>query len=147
MSQDATPDAAIQGESSAPAQLADADAPAEPAFILYKEGEDYRTALGHLISWVNGLLIPVYCHEATASAPWCSRWWEHTEAIAQFYGLWMAWHEMTGAHAAAIGPASWHRDFLTPVMGALRNPAGPFAACKPGSHRIVEPPDIEYPRG
>ncbi|WUP22399.1 DUF4913 domain-containing protein (plasmid) [Streptomyces sp. NBC_00271] len=95
--------------------------------------------------WVHGLLLPVYGREVTSMAPWCSRWWEHLEAVAQLYGLWMAWQELTGDGSALSGPASWHRDFLMPVMSSLRDPSGPFAGCKPGLHRDKESPPIEAP--
>ncbi|NEE06434.1 DUF4913 domain-containing protein, partial [Streptomyces sp. SID7499] len=42
--------------------------------------------------------------------------------------------------AGLTGPAIWHRDYLTHVMAALRNPSGPFAGCKPGAHRPKDVP-------
>ncbi|TRO56040.1 DUF4913 domain-containing protein [Streptomyces sp. IB201691-2A2] len=94
--------------------------------------------------WVDGLLLPVYGREVTSTAPWCSRWWAHTEAVAQFYGLWMAWQQMTGPGSALSGPLTWHRDCLGPVMTALRDPSGPFAGCKSGNHREKESPATEF---
>ncbi|MCW7944358.1 hypothetical protein AAW14_20385 [Streptomyces hygroscopicus] len=105
--------------------------------------EDFTAALHDLMRWVNHLLLPVYGRETSTSAPWCPRWWEHMEAIAQLYGLWMAWQELTGSKAPLTGPASWHRDFLQPVMASLRDPSGPFAGCKAGGHRPKEPPYVE----
>jgi hypothetical protein len=117
-----------------------------PRFILYLEGAEHELALRRLALWVTHLLLPVYGREATSSAPWCPRWWEHGEAVAQLYGLWMAWYELTGPDMAMTGPASWHRDFLTPVMTTLRDPTGPFAGCKPGAHRPKEAPQTDtYP--
>lgn len=116
-----------------------------PPFILYKAGEEFTSALGDLTVWVNGLLLPVYGREVTSSAPWCPRWWEHLEAVAQFYGLWMAWQEMTGPGAHLSGPAVWHRDYLGPVMNSLRDPSGPFAGCKAGRHREKDQPQNEEP--
>ncbi|WP_229814084.1 DUF4913 domain-containing protein [Streptomyces thermoviolaceus] len=111
--------------------------------MLYKAGEEFLSALQELTLWVDGLLLPVYGREVTSTAPWCPRWWEHLEAVAQLYGLWMAWQEMTGPGSPLSGPAAWHRDCLGPVMASLRDPAGPFAGCKPGSHRAKEPPQSE----
>ncbi|MEV0185813.1 DUF4913 domain-containing protein [Streptomyces sp. NPDC050625] len=105
--------------------------------------EEYTTALFSLMRWVHHLLLPVYGRETTSNAPWCPRWWEHMEAVAQLYGLWMAWQELTGSRAPLTGPASWHRDYLQPVMSSLRDPSGPFAGCKPGGHRPKEPPPVE----
>ncbi|MFJ5035663.1 DUF4913 domain-containing protein [Streptomyces sp. NPDC088560] len=93
--------------------------------------------------WVNNLLVPVYCREVSSARPWCSRWWEHMEAVAHFYALWMAWQNLTGAESALDGPAVWHRDFLRPVMEAVRDASGPFAGCKPGAHRHKEPPKVD----
>ncbi|RSM96378.1 DUF4913 domain-containing protein [Streptomyces sp. WAC 01325] len=115
----------------------------ESPFILYKDGEDYFKALAALRIWVNGLLVPVYGRETSTQRAWCPRWWEHIEAVAQFYGLWMAWQELTGGEAALSGPGNWHRDYLTPVMDSLRDPNGPFSGCKPGHHRVKEPPTID----
>ena len=118
---------------------------ATPAFILYTDGEEYGIELSRLISWVNELLVPVYGRETSSVAPWCSRWWEHAEAVAQLHGLSLAWQELTGPEAPPTGPASWHRDFLSPVLSTLRDPSGPFAGCKDDSHRVKEPPRVYYP--
>ncbi|MDX3850987.1 DUF4913 domain-containing protein [Streptomyces sp. AK02-01A] len=97
------------------------------------------------MAWVHQLLLPVYGRETSSNAPWCPRWWEHMEAVAQLHGLWLAWQELTGADAALSGPASWHRDYLGPVFASLRDPAGPFAGCKTGSHRVKDLPPVEDP--
>ncbi|WP_444950572.1 DUF4913 domain-containing protein [Micromonospora ureilytica] len=115
----------------------------EPFFILYFGGPDYVEELRRLSMWVEKLLIPVYGEEVTSGAPWCPRWREHTEAIAQFHGLWLAWQDKTGPKASLTGPSEWHRDHLGPTMAALRNPSGPFAGCKPGAHRAKERPPVE----
>ncbi|WP_406278421.1 DUF4913 domain-containing protein [Streptomyces sp. NBC_00191] len=115
----------------------------KPQFILYLHGPEHERALRSLTLWVRHLLIPVYGRETTSAAPWCSRWWEHQEAVAQLYGLWMAWQELTDPGAGLTGPAVWHRDYLTHVMAALRDPSGPFAGCKPGAHRAKEAPHTD----
>nr|WP_083466415.1 DUF4913 domain-containing protein [Kibdelosporangium sp. MJ126-NF4]CEL15620.1 hypothetical protein [Kibdelosporangium sp. MJ126-NF4]CTQ90341.1 hypothetical protein [Kibdelosporangium sp. MJ126-NF4] len=121
------------------------DTAKNPFFILYMDGPDYGAELGRLVVWVNRLLVPVYCRETTSQAPWCAEWWKHTEAVAQLHGLWLAWQELTGAEAELTGPASWHRDFLTPVLDTLRDSLGPFAGCKADMHRDKMPPHVEYP--
>jgi hypothetical protein len=112
-------------------------------FILYLDGHDYEDALHRLSAWVRHLLLPVYGRETSSQAPWCSRWWEHQEAVAKLYALWMAWADLTGPGAGMTGPASWHRDHLAPTMESLRDPSGPFAGCKPGAHRAKEAPQCE----
>jgi hypothetical protein len=115
-------------------------------FILYLDGLEYHEEFTQLSLWVRNLLMPVYGREITSNAPWCSCWWEHPEALAQLHGLWMAWQELTRSAAGRTGPATWHRDFLTVTMSALRDPSGPFAGCKPGAHRPKESPPIdEFP--
>ncbi|MFI9305694.1 DUF4913 domain-containing protein [Streptomyces triculaminicus] len=115
-------------------------------FILYLEGEEQQAAMEALSFWVSGLLLPVYGREVTSRSPWCSQWWEHLEAVAQLHALWLAWQELTGPNGGLTGPAMWHRDYLGPVMQALRDPDGPFAGCRPGGHRAKETPTVEaYP--
>ncbi|WP_328749946.1 DUF4913 domain-containing protein [Streptomyces sp. NBC_00285] len=116
-----------------------------PKFILYLQGPEYGQSLRQLTLWVHHVLLPVYGREVTSMAPWCSRWWEHREAVAQLHALWLAWGELsdTGSESGLSGPASWHRDYLNPVMHILRDPSGPFAGCKPGSHRAKESPPVD----
>ncbi|MFJ4683112.1 DUF4913 domain-containing protein [Streptomyces sp. NPDC091377] len=113
-----------------------------PAFILYMDGPEYDDALYRLTLWVRHLVLPVYGREVTSSDPWCPSWWKHPEAVAQLYGLWMAWQDLTGPGSPPTGPANWHRDYLGPVMDSLRNPTGPFAGCKPNGHREKETPGM-----
>ncbi|MEU9344702.1 DUF4913 domain-containing protein [Streptomyces sp. NPDC048278] len=115
-------------------------------FILYLKGDEHEDALHKLTLWVRYLLLPVYGREVTSTAPWCTSWWRHREAVAQLYGLWMAWQELTSPKAGMTGPSVWQRDHLSPVMTALRDPSGPFAGCKAGGHREKEPPGMApYP--
>jgi hypothetical protein len=117
--------------------------PEGPQFVLYLENADYHDAVNRLALWVRHLLLPVYAREITSSAPWCPQWWQHPEAVAQLYGLWMAWQQLSMPAAGLTGPASWHRDFLGPAMLSLRDPSGPFAGCKPGAHRAKEVPQMD----
>ncbi|MGP3974550.1 DUF4913 domain-containing protein [Streptomyces sp. 8N114] len=114
-----------------------------PSFILFLDGPEHQETLRRLTLWTHHLLLPVYGREVTSTAPWCPRWWEHEEAVAQLHGLFLAWQELTGPDAGASGPAMWHRDYLGPVMDTLRDPTGPFAGCKPGSHRVKQLPPID----
>ncbi|MFE7975118.1 DUF4913 domain-containing protein [Streptomyces shenzhenensis] len=116
-----------------------------PRFILYLQGPEYGQTLRKLTLWVHHVLLPVYGREVTSSAPWCSRWWEHPEAVAQLHGLWLAWGDLTdtASPVGLNGPATWHRDYLPHVMQSLRDPSGPFAGCKPGAHRPKEAPTVD----
>jgi hypothetical protein len=119
------------------------DEPSPPRFILYREGAEYGRELRQLTLWTHHVLLPVYGREVASTAPWCSSWWEHPEAVAQLHGLWLAWADLTGPGSPLSGPASWHRDFLGPVMMSLRDPSGPFAGCKPGNHRAKQSPPVD----
>ncbi|MGW2965221.1 DUF4913 domain-containing protein [Streptomyces sp. NPDC001220] len=136
---------AAPAEASSEAPPPAAGPPAAPKFILYLQGPEYGQALRQLTLWVHHVLLPVYGREVTSSAPWCSRWWEHPEAVAQMHSLWLAWGELTetGNSTGMNGPAVWHRDYLATVMTNLRDPSGPFAGCKPGSHRVKETPAVD----
>ncbi|WP_405863177.1 DUF4913 domain-containing protein [Streptomyces sp. NBC_01515] len=112
-------------------------------FILYLEGSAYDDALKGLVDWVGFLLLPVYGREPHSSSPWCPRWWEHPEAVAQLHALWMSWQELTGPGSSLSGPLNWHRDCMAHVMASLRDPSGPFAGCKAGSHRAKEAPTAD----
>lgn len=126
-----------------PAAEESSQSPDAPQFILYLQGPAYLSMLRRLTLWAHHVLLPVYGREITSTAPWCSRWWEHPEAVAQLHGLWMAWSELTGPGSDMTGPALWHRDYLGPVLDSLRDPAGPFAGCKPGSHRPKDIPPVD----
>ncbi|MDQ0808445.1 hypothetical protein QFZ63_000159 [Streptomyces sp. B3I7] len=115
----------------------------KPQFILYLEDPERSEAIERLVFWVHYLVLPVYADETSSSAPWCPRWWEHTKAVTYLYALWMAWQELTDFNGGLTGPAVWHRDFLAPTMAILRDPSGPFAGCKEGSHQSKEPPVVD----
>ncbi|MBY8342458.1 MULTISPECIES: DUF4913 domain-containing protein [Streptomyces] len=136
---DAAEEADAKADSTAPQE----ESPSPSHFILYKEGPEYVEALRQLTLWTHHVLLPVYGREVTSTQPWCSRWWEHPEAVAQLHSLWLAWGELTGPGSGMCGPANWHRDYLAPVMNSLREPMGPFAGCKPGSHRGKEKPTVD----
>jgi hypothetical protein len=117
--------------------------PPESPFILYMHGPAYGRELRDLTLWTHHVLLPVYGREISSSDPWCPRWWEHPEAVAQLHALWLAWQELTDHSGGLMGPLNWHRDCLGPVMNSLRDPSGPFAGCKSGSHRPKQPPAVE----
>lgn len=117
--------------------------PPTAPFIVFLDEPEYEQALGGLALWVQHLLLPIYGREVTSAAPWCPRWWEHPDAVAHLHGLWLAWQDLTGVAGGLSGPASWHRDHLGPAMSSLRDPNGPFAGCRVGTHRPKAPPTVE----
>jgi hypothetical protein len=123
------------------------DPPPRPVFMPYLRGHQRLQAQRDLAQWVHQLLVPVYVREVTSTALWCDQWWLHPEAVMQLHGLQMAWNQLTGPGGGPTGPAMWHRDFLGPLLTALRSPAGPFAGCKPGRHRDSPPYQPRNPPG
>ncbi|MFD7908574.1 DUF4913 domain-containing protein [Kitasatospora sp. NPDC059747] len=114
-------------------------------FILAMGGAQYAAELAGLANWVNHLLLPSYGREIGSARPWCSRWYEHPEAVARLHGLWLAWQQLTAAEAGHTGPSTWHRDHLDHTLLQLRSPDGPFAACTTSpsrpAHRLLSTPD------
>lgn len=138
----ATEDQAIEDQATED-QATEDQAEPKPFFILYLGEPEFSIELSLLVQWVHGLLIPAYGNEVSSARPWCSQWWQHATAIAHFHGLWLAWQHLTGPRADRLGPTTWHRDFLLPTMNTLRSADGPFAGCKPGSHRPKDAPPTE----
>ncbi|MER6442361.1 DUF4913 domain-containing protein [Streptomyces sp. NPDC001185] len=99
--------------------------PDPPQFILCMESPAYGHTLRQLTLWTHHVLLPVYGREITSTTLWCSRWWDHPEAVAQFHGPWLAWGELTGPGSEMSGPVNWHRDYLAPAMNSLRDPRPP----------------------
>jgi Domain of unknown function (DUF4913) len=122
---------------------------ATPAFILRLDDDAYDAELRKLAAWVETILIPYYAREATQAAPWCARWFEHSEAVARLHACWLAWQGLTDptAGAGATGASQWHRDHLDPMLTRLRAPDGPFTACMTMSdtprHTPLDPPPYD----
>ncbi|GAA2105624.1 DUF4913 domain-containing protein [Streptomyces albiaxialis] len=104
--------------------------PPAPPLILRLSPDEFDAELQQLDQWVRYVLVPTYLNEITSYAPWCSRWWEHPQAVARLHALWIAWQELTTPEAGGwTGPSVWHRDHLDPCLAALRSPGGPLTAC------------------
>lgn len=88
--------------------------------------------------FVDHFLVHIYArHYEPASAwRWCSRWWEHPEAVSRLAALWQAFEALR--QEPGTGPATWWRDYCDPTMAALTDPGGPFAQCRGGERH--EPP-------
>ncbi|MEV3922418.1 DUF4913 domain-containing protein [Actinomadura coerulea] len=113
-----------------PAGLPEEEGTVVPTFLLYLDGPEHTLELETMATWVNVLLVPVYVSGVSPQRPWCSRWWEHPEALARLHALWMAWQGLTDSPACGhTGPGIWHRDHLDPTLARLRAPDGPFSGC------------------
>ncbi|MFB7620042.1 DUF4913 domain-containing protein [Kitasatospora sp. NPDC056181] len=143
----ADPDAPTESgteEPGAESTEAEPDAPTS-VFIVAMGGAEYAAEVAALGNWVTHVLLPIYGREISSTRPWCSRWYEHQEAVARLHALWLAWQQLTDAEAGISGPATWHRDHLDHALLQLRAPDGPFAACTTSAarpnHRVLTSPD------
>ncbi|MEV7595822.1 DUF4913 domain-containing protein [Kitasatospora sp. NPDC089797] len=108
-----------------------------PPFIFLLEGEKLHAELRLLAEWVEGVLVPGCLGEPSADSRWCHLWTEHWDAVGALHALWLAWQELTDpAVCGFTGPSTWYRDHYRPCMTELRGPAGPFAGCTKGEHRV-----------
>lgn len=63
---------------------------------------------------------------------WCPRWWEHPEAVARLFALWLAWEAATVEGADLSDRSSWwvyHWGHHGPILLDRKN--GPFRDCDP----------------
>ncbi|MCI0689931.1 MAG: DUF4913 domain-containing protein [Sporichthyaceae bacterium] len=131
------------------AAIRDARVPAPFELVTRNDPVAIRRVMPGLEDWVRQVLVPVYVNgrEPGPLAPWCPRWWDHPEARARFYGLWLAFLELTDPDAGPTGPGDWHRSHLDPTLARLRDPNGPFAGCTRAAdsppHRVGAPAPIQ----
>ncbi len=71
--------------------------------------------------------------ESGVGVRWCTRWYEHNEAIARLEALRRAWDEHVVTPGA--GMSSWYISPYDPHITALTAPGGPFWQCSPGRHQ------------
>lgn len=83
------------------------------------------------------------------NASWCSRWWEHAEAISRLEALWESWEKLR--LEPGTGMATWWRDYADPHMAVLTDrDTGPFTKCDftKSAHEIPQIwPRNSLPRG
>jgi hypothetical protein len=60
---------------------------------------------------------------------WCPSWWAHAEAIEVLEGLWRAWEQLRLPEHAALGRATWWRDWCYPLLRELTAEDGTFQRC------------------
>ncbi|WP_017541547.1 DUF4913 domain-containing protein [Nocardiopsis halophila] len=105
----------------------------------------YVTVVRELGHWVDTYLVPVWVHSVSASAPWCTQWPQHRDAVSMLHALWLSWQYFIDTEqAGSVGPITWINTHLFPTMERLRSAKGPFAACMRATgrtdHRIPSPP-------
>lgn len=75
--------------------------------------------------------------ESGVGVRWCTRWYEHDEAIARLEALRRAWEEHVAQPGA--GMSTWYISHHDPHITALTAPGGPFWQCSPGHHQPARP--------
>lgn len=63
---------------------------------------------------------------------WCPQWWEHPEAVARLFALWLAWEAATAEGADLSDRSSWwvyHWGHHGTIL--LDRKTGPFRDCDP----------------
>jgi len=71
--------------------------------------------------------------ESGVGVRWCTRWYDHDEAVARFEALRRAWDEHVVQPGA--GMSSWYLSHYDPHITALTSAGGPFWQCSPGHHQ------------
>lgn len=113
----------------------DAGGPPEPLFP-------------NVFTFVVEHLAHVYEREAAKMSMfrWCSRWYEHPEAVSRLEGLWQAFEALR--LDPTLGTSTWWRDHADPAMTALSGGQGPFRQCTPESHVASSAlPTVGLPEG
>ncbi len=103
------------------------------------------TLFPNVYLFVRDHLVHVYERETSkqGSFRWCSRWFEHPEAVSRLEALWKAFESLR--QDPGVGASSWWRDHADPVMGALSSGQGVFRQCSPGQHVLSDPLPMEEP--
>ncbi len=90
--------------------------------------------------------------ESGTGVRWCTRWYDHAEAIARLEALRRAWEEHVVQPGASM--STWYLSHYDPHITALTGPGGPFWQCSPGNHQPGRPvghellerhPTIDFP--
>ncbi|GAB7192822.1 hypothetical protein NUM3379_35310 [Kineococcus sp. NUM-3379] len=92
-----------------------------------KDEEEFEPFYPSVVAWVEGYFAPMYARALGPNTRWCARWWDHAEAHSRLDALWRSWETLR--LDPFMGMATWYRDHLDSQLGALLNPAGPFAQC------------------
>lgn len=71
------------------------------------------------------------------SYTWCRMWWAHSEALLRITAIWEAWEHHRDE---PLGMSTWLLHHADPHMAILLSKDnGPFAACKPDRHTLLDP--------
>jgi hypothetical protein len=91
-----------------------------------------------LEAWVTGWFVQVFARHPGPDRRWCSKWWDHPEAIHRLEDLWRSWEALRLRDD--LGMSTWLREHLDPQRDRLMADAGPFQSCDKTEHN--RPPDL-----
>ncbi len=75
--------------------------------------------------------------ESGVGVRWCTRWYDHDEAVSRLEALRRAWEEQVVKPGASM--STWYLTHYDPHITALTAPGGPFWQCSPGHHQPARP--------
>ena len=99
----------------------------------------------HVHAWVEGFLAPTYAHELGhgESWRWCSKWWNHAEALVRLEAAWRAWEVLR--LDPGVGASVWLQQHGDPCMAVLTDRDGPFSHCSADKHKGAPPLPTDPP--
>ena len=109
------------------------------------------------VATITELKVSKGSSESGTAVRWCTRWYDHDDAVARLEALRRAWEEHVVQPGAAM--SSWYIHHFDPHIGVLTAAGGPFWQCSPGHHqpaRVIgheliegypttDPEDTEHP--
>lgn len=100
-------------------------------------GEERPAEFGNPEEFVQNFLAPHIRRRLGGRYTWCSQWWAHEEALSRITALWLAFEYLRWE--GALGMSTWWLHHADPHLSILLSKDdGPFAACKPGRHEVVD---------
>jgi len=75
--------------------------------------------------------------ESGVGVRWCTRWYDHDEAVSRLEALRRAWEEQVVKPGASM--STWYLTHYDPHITALTAPGGTFWQCSPGHHQPARP--------
>lgn len=106
----------------------------------------------NVYTFVNYHLLPYYDREVYKNHTnyvWCDQWWRHTEALARFRALWVAWEGMR-LSKEPTSEAIWLIQYAEPIMRSIFSPQGCFRSCQTGhdpQSETRQPSSAQPPEG
>lgn len=115
-----------------------------------QEGHDQsgqrKTYFANPEEFVEKFLSKIIRRRLGGAYTWCSQWWKHEEALLRITAMWDAWEHY---REEPLGMNIWLLQCADPHLAVLLSrDSGPFAACKPDRHTLLDPlPTTPAPPG